>query len=233
MPEQREENKIEGIGSRLALIRDSMSQAAFAEKLGVHKNSLGNYERENRTPDAGFLTKLIANGYDCNWLLTGVGEPKLQKGVQKQQNDEKQSSSFAEDFALIPCYDVQVAAGHGSIAGDEAPTRDLAFSRKWLRSRGFNETDLALVFAKGDSMEPTISDNETVMVDTSEKKLRDGHIYVIRNGDHLLVKRVQTLWNDGVQLLSDNKEYPPQEIRSAELGSLEVIGKVIWVGKDL
>lgn len=48
--------------------------------------------------------------------------------------------------------------------------------------------------AKGDSMEPTISDNETVMVDTSERKLRNGHIYVIRNGDHLLVKRIQTLW---------------------------------------
>lgn len=38
------------------------------------------------------------------------------------------------------------------------------------------------MFAKGDSMEPAILDNETVMVDTSERKLRDGHILVIRNG---------------------------------------------------
>jgi len=233
MPEQREEDTIEGIGSRLALIRGSMSQAAFAEKLGVHKNSLGNYERENRTPDAGFLAKLIANGYDCNWLLTGVGKPELQNLNQGEQTAEGQSNSFDEEFALIPGYNVQVAAGHGAIAGDEAPTRELAFRRKWLRFRGFNENDLALVFARGDSMEPTISDNETVMVDTSEKKLRDGHIYVIRNGDHLLVKRIQTLWNDGVQLLSDNKEYPPQEISSSDLGGLEVIGKVVWVGKDL
>lgn len=126
-----------------------------------------------------------------------------------------------------------MAAGHGSIAGDEAPTRELAFRRKWLRFRGLQENELALVFAKGDSMEPTISDNETVMVDTSEKKLRDGHIYVIRNGDHLLVKRIQTLWNDGVQLLSDNKEYPPQEISKSDLENLDVIGKVVWVGKDL
>lgn len=233
MPEQREEDKIEGIGSRLTLIRGSMSQAAFAEKLGVHKNSLGNYERENRTPDAGFLAKLIANGYDCNWLLTGVGEPELQRDEQSWQKGGQEGSSFAEEFALIPGYNIQVAAGHGSIAGDEAPTRELAFRRKWLRFRGFNENDLALVFAKGDSMEPTISDNETVMVDTSNQQLRDGHIYVIRNGDHLLVKRIQTLWNDGVQLLSDNKEYPPQEISSADLENLEVIGKVVWVGKDL
>lgn len=82
-------------------------------------------------------------------------------------------------------------------------------------------------------MEPTISDNETMMVDTSEQKLRDGHIYVIRNGDHLLVKRIQTLWNDGVQPLSDNKDYPPQEITSADLPGLDVIGKAVWVGKNL
>ena len=82
-------------------------------------------------------------------------------------------------------------------------------------------------------MESTISDNETVMVDTSKQKLRDGHIYVIRNGDHLLVKRIQTLWNDGVQLLSDNKEYPAQEISITNIDNLEVIGKVVWVGKDL
>lgn len=68
---------------------------------------------------------------------------------------------------------------------------------------------------------------------SSEYPFRDGHIYVIRNGDHLLFKRVQTLWNDGVQLLSGNKEYPPQEISQSELGSLDVIGKVVWVGKDL
>lgn len=29
------------------------------------------------------------------------------------------------------------------------------------------------------------------VVDTSERKLRDGHIYVVRNGDHLLVKRIR------------------------------------------
>jgi len=161
-----------------------------------------------------------AAGVSVEWLATG-----------KEQTES--DSQFKEEFALIPGYNVQVAAGHGSLAGDETPTRELAFRRKWLRFRGFNEDDLALVFAKGDSMEPTISDNETVMVDTSEKRLRDGHIYVIRNEDHLLVKRIQTLWNDGVQLLSDNKEYPPQEISRSDLETLEVIGKVVWVGKDL
>ncbi|WP_260312535.1 S24 family peptidase [Marinobacter sp. 3-2] len=64
-------------------------------------------------------------------------------------------------------------------------------------------------------------------------EVRDGRFYVIRNRAYVLVKRIQTLWNDGVQLLSDNKEYPPQEISSSDLETLEVIGKVVWAGKDL
>lgn len=221
------------IGERLTQIRGTKSQGSFAEELGIHKNSLGHYERGNRVPDAETLLKLVEMGFDANWLLTGKGEPKAENTSTELSQDIEKLKRLDEEFALIPGYNVQVAAGHGSRAGDEAPSRELAFRRKWLRFRGLTENDLALVFAKGDSMEPTISDNETVMVDTSEGKLRDGHIYVIRNGDHLLVKRIQTLWNDGVQLLSDNKEYPPQEISSSDLETLEVIGKVVWVGKDL
>lgn len=232
MPESREEDKIEGIGERITHIRGGLSQAAFAEMLGVHKNSLGNYERENRTPDAVFLAKLVAKGYDANWVLTGEGSAKRGSNAALQEPDH-QLVNLEEEFALIPGYNVQVAAGHGRIADEESPSRELAFRRKWLRFRGLNENELALVFAKGDSMEPTISDNETVLIDTSVKDLSDGQIYVIRNDDHLLVKRIQKLWNDGVKLLSDNKEYPPQEISSTDLERLEVIGKVVWVGKDL
>lgn len=221
------------IGQRLAEIRNGKSQGAFAEELGIHKNSLGHYERGNRVPDAAVLLKLVEMGFNANWVLTGEGSKDAKESREALTQDIEKLRKLDEEFALIPGYNVQVAAGHGSLAGDESPTRELAFRRKWLRYRGLHEHDLALVFAKGDSMEPTISDNETVMVDTSERKLRDGHIYVIRNGDHLLVKRIQTLWNDGVQLLSDNKEYPPQEIASSELENLEVIGKVVWVGKDL
>ncbi|MEA1080761.1 helix-turn-helix transcriptional regulator [Marinobacter qingdaonensis] len=208
------------ISSRIKILMGNLSESAFAQKCKIPLSTMRKY-LSGSTPGLDKAAQIAeATGVPLEWLATG-------------KQPTQSNSQFEEEFALIPGYNIQVAAGHGAIAGDEAPTRELAFRRKWLRFRGFNEQDLALVFARGDSMEPTISDNETVMVDTSEKKLRDGHIYVIRNGDHLLVKRVQTLWNDGVQLLSDNKEYPPQEISSADLESLEVIGKVVWVGKDL
>lgn len=142
-------------------------------------------------------------------------------------------AELANEFALIPGYNIQVAAVEGVFPDQEQPTRKLAFRHKWLRYKGLNEKDLVLVFAKGDSMEPTINDNNTLMIDTSQRKLSDGSIYVIRTDGHLIVKRVQKLWNKGILLLSDNKEYETQQVEPSEANDLEVIGKVVWVGKDM
>ncbi|WP_055099189.1 helix-turn-helix domain-containing protein [Alloalcanivorax xenomutans] len=63
------------IGSRITHIRGQESQAQFAKKLGVHKNTVGNYERGDRTPDAAFLKALVRLGVNVHWILTGEGEP--------------------------------------------------------------------------------------------------------------------------------------------------------------
>lgn len=146
---------------------------------------------------------------------------------------DAEAAELSQEYALIPGYSVQVAAGAGAFPIDEQPTRRLAFRRKWLRFRGLNEKDLVLVFAKGDSMEPTISDNNTVMIDTSQRELTDGAIYVIRTDHHLIVKRVQTLLGNAVLLLSDNQAYQPIEVKMSEVQDLEVIGRVVWIGKDV
>ena len=165
-------------------------------------------------------------GVSLQWLATGEGP------MRPGEADESKGKIEAE-FALIPGYNIQVAAGSGVFPDEEQPTRKLAFRHKWLRYKGLNEKDLVLVFAKGDSMEPTINDNNTLMIDTSQCDLSDGSIYVIRTDGHLIVKRIQKLWNKGILLLSDNKEYREQQVEPNEADDLEVIGKVVWVGKDM
>lgn len=66
-------NEKDGIGLRLIHIRGRLSQAAFAAKCGIHKNTLGHYERNERGPDACFLTALAYMGVNINWILTGTG----------------------------------------------------------------------------------------------------------------------------------------------------------------
>lgn len=61
------------ISQRLKNIRGQISLKEFAETLGVHPNTITNYEK-GRSPDSIFLT-LVCEKYKVNptWLLTGDG----------------------------------------------------------------------------------------------------------------------------------------------------------------
>ena len=62
---------------RLKLLRKSLrlTQAAFGDKLGLARNTIANYEDENRKPSNAIL-KLICQTYNVNylWLTVGIGE---------------------------------------------------------------------------------------------------------------------------------------------------------------
>lgn len=174
---------------------------------------------------------------DDHWkrMIASIAE---KRGLDSQDIDDiaslvRSEAVISSEFALIPGYKVEVSAGPGCITENEKPTRFLAFRHKWLRYRQLKAENLVLVFARGDSMEPTIHDNNTLMIDTTQTALSDGNIYVIRTDDHLVVKRVQKLVNKGILLLSDNKEYKEQLLEANEANDLAVIGRVVWIGKDI
>ena len=147
--------------------------------------------------------------------------------------NQQGAQSNANEFAMIPGFNIQVSAGFGAVNGDEQPTRYLAFRRKWLKFRGFNEKNLVVVFAKGDSMEPTITNNNSLLIHTEINSIQDGGIYVIRQDDTLLVKRVQRLLDGNLKLISDNIAYEPMVLTKDSFESLDVIGQVVWIAKDI
>lgn len=59
------------------------------------------------------------------------------------------------------------------------------------------------------------------------------NIYVLRFGDELYAKRLQKRFDGSIELISDNKEYKDQIVKTDELDQLAIIGKVVWIGKDL
>jgi phage repressor protein C with HTH and peptisase S24 domain len=168
--------------------------------------------------------------------LVEVSSEQIAQQEQSEPVEEPEAvylNQFMEEFVLIPGYRVQVSAGHGSLTqGELEPCRHLAFRRKWLRWRGFDEKELAIVWSKGDSMEPTISNNDTLVVHLGRTRPVDGHIYVVRNDDQLWVKRLQVLPSAWL-LLSDNKHYQPIEVPKDEQHTFQVIGQVVHIAHDV
>lgn len=60
------------IGERIRQIRGERSREEFALKIGIHKNTLANYEQGRRSPDSLFLVTLCRlEKVDPAWLLDG------------------------------------------------------------------------------------------------------------------------------------------------------------------
>nr|WP_153567481.1 S24 family peptidase [Acinetobacter pittii] len=191
------------------------TQPVFAELAGTTKKSQIDYEKDLTQPKAGYLAAIAEVGADISYIVTG------KKDLQTQNSD------FSYEFALVNVYDVAVSAGDGAVSfGAAEPVSRLAFRKDWLSRQGLYAKDLVIVFAKGDSMEPTIHDKEPLLVNTNDKELTDGFIYVVRNQENFWVKRVQRQFNE-LLLLSDNERYLPMKLDLNETTDVEIIGK--WI----
>lgn len=142
------------------------------------------------------------------------------------------SVGVTTDDDMVPVYDVQASAGFGALVDYEEQTHSLAFPPDYLkRLTSSSPKNLVIISTRGDSMEPTLLDNDIVLVDTSKTHMGYEGMFVIRHNSTLLVKRAGMASKNGqVTLISDNPAYPPI---SAELSDIEVVGKVLWYGRKV
>jgi phage repressor protein C with HTH and peptisase S24 domain len=145
---------------------------------------------------------------------------------------EKDSSSSG----LLPVKRtvVRASAGPGAFAGDERQKPYFAFDERWLRNlTGSAASKLSIIRVEGDSMDPTLSAGDDILVDLGDtmERLRDG-IYVLRADDVLVVKRL-AIHPAGrrVTVQSDNPAYP--DWPDCDIDAVHCIGRVIWAGRKL
>jgi phage repressor protein C with HTH and peptisase S24 domain len=142
--------------------------------------------------------------------------------------------SMAEFGELVPVLRtaVRASAGSGAFAEDESARPYFAFDPRWLGSLTTSPAArLSVIRVEGDSMSPTLSAGDDILVDLADAadRLRDG-IYVLRVDDALLVKRL-AIHPVGrrVTVQSDNPAYG--DLPDCGLDEIDCIGRVIWAGR--
>lgn len=212
---------------RSLLSQNDLTISEFSEIIQEKVSRVNDVLTGRQRPPFDMVEKILNKfNVDANWLITGTGTAADGRIIPAEVD--------TEEYAYVPMYDVEVSAGGGAVAyGETAPAYHLAFRCDWLSQRGLFAKNLNCVTARGDSMEPTISNKDTLLVDTSKTHPRDGQIYVIRSSDMLWVKRVQPQIDGGLLLLSDNPAYPPMELDLDNHPDIQVIGQVVQISKDL
>jgi phage repressor protein C with HTH and peptisase S24 domain len=130
----------------------------------------------------------------------------------------------------VPRLDVQASAGSGRIVDGEVAVGAYHFDPKWLaRLTCGKPGDLSIISVTGDSMAPTLGNGDDVLVDTGDRRIRDG-VYVLRRDDDLIVKRLSVSPASGyLTVASDNPTYPTWTDVPPE--TIVVIGRVVWAGR--
>jgi transcriptional regulator with XRE-family HTH domain len=206
-----------GIGARITQVRARITQGKFADSLGIHKNTLIRYEKEERLPDSEFLTRIYElYGVDPTWLLTG----------EARRTVETEAPTFPlEDYVPIPIY--------GSLRDQK--DRAHIFIRKSWGSLQFQvePEDLRLICVEGESMKPTFSPGDMVIANCKDTSVRDG-VYALQMEDTLIIKRLQRFSGSSVKVISDNPAYESWTLNPTESKQkLMIVGRIIRVSRRI
>lgn len=192
----------------------------LAAILNVNRSSITQARKKDSVP-ANWLLALFRNhGLNPDWLEGGSGSQWL-----------KQGDGFENDFFPIPKVRARLCAGAGSFEVEDQMEASHSFQTAWLQNKGIKER-MVLMDVFGNSMSPEIKDGDMVLIDQSQTDIFAGTVYAVGVEDTIMVKRIEKHPRKLV-LLSDNKEYTPIFLSDDEMDRVRIIGKVLWICREL
>lgn len=87
---------------------------------------------------------------------------------------------------------------------------------------------LRFIHGYGDSMEPTFSSGDILLVDTGVREVKIDGVYVLNAHDRLFVKRVRQRLDGKFEISSDNPTHKTVDVLNG-VHEVRVIGRVLWL----
>ncbi|OAT18679.1 Cro/C1 family helix-turn-helix protein [Buttiauxella gaviniae ATCC 51604] len=195
---------------RLKSIVPSGSGREFAKRAGIGYSTFHNYLQAVSSPTLENLVLLAkAGNVSVEWLATG----KEFKGVAHNLVLDAGKSNVCK----VPFNE-----------GDEFLLLDL----KNFPSFQGNTEHLIALRVNADVMEPTFTVGSILIIDQSQKNLREGKVIVMRKGTNYLYKRVQIV-SEGYSLNSDNARYNEILVSEDALSTFDTLGEAVLVLNQL
>lgn len=224
----------EGGRLRWARIRAGYDSATeFARAAAVNATSYRAYENNQNgyaKLAAQFARKL---GVAAEWLLEGGPEPSgpvPAKTDQSERSDHLPTRDVEEGAVEVRQVDIGYAMGPGTAVEDYLEETPIRFDQAFLRTLTRAPAErLFVAKGDGDSMFPTLVNEDQVLIDTTQRVLNlQDRIWAISVHGAGMIKRLRSAGKGRVKILSDNPSVPPDEVDAEDL---HIVGRVIFVGR--
>lgn len=209
------------------------SQRAFAQLVGVGKNSQMAYEGGTSPITLDYLERAAAYGVRMSYVALGEADAsdRIGAGVREEIRRFASGAPAPVDRDLVEIAEIDLRYGMGATYLDsEVEVETRSFSRAWLRN--FTPSPPEELFwarGQGDSMGPTIADNDILLIDRRQNTVRTADlIWAFAFGQVGMIKRLRPLPDGSIRILSDNPAVPPETAVDEEL---HIVGRVVAVVK--
>ena len=207
-----------GFKERLTLLQGGESLRGFARRIGVAGGCL----RALKVSGNPTLETLLAvsRGAEVNveWLAAGDGPMKAGDPVK------------AGESGVVPLPWLKAYRGRHH-ESEQNPREPLPFPRAILAGLRAGHGDLRVTTVTGDGMAPSFNPGDVALVDISFEDLNDDGVYAFFLREEVVIRRVQRRMNHGLVLISDNPNYPPEEVAPELYNDVDMAGRVVWHGR--
>lgn len=160
--------------------------------------------------------------------------------IRSDLPEQRAATASADDgdWSDILGYAQAMGLGGGPEAQEYAETHKLKFRADSLARKRLNPSKLAVMYGRGDSMEPRVLSGDAILFDMSDTRPRDGALFVIMidgggAAKEYQVKRCEIL-DDFVYFKADNPGGDHNWKKPRRMDSprhpIEIIGRVRWIG---
>ena len=217
-------------------LRGVKSQAELARALNQSSQTVKNWESRGIS-NPGLLRAQAVIGCSATWLETGAAEMVSgapQDAVARARElmpDAKRVRAAGPgdpEMTQIRKVRLKVAAGLTGFQTEpehyDGETQGVPSS--WILREGLRKDALLSIVVRGDSMEPNLHEGDTIVVNTADRDLVSGVVYVVNYEGEAVVKRMlrdaRRWW-----LTSDNADQKKYHRQLCQGDECIVIGKVI------
>ncbi len=212
------------------------TQMELAKILEVNRSAITQAKNRDSVPEKWLFVIAKKFALIPNWFDDNSGGKKGIKQYRGANGQIKRIAAPEPDYnpeiIQIPKVSAVLCAGGGSFEVDTTVIDNVPLPYAMARSFGATK-DLVFMDVSGDSMEPGICNGDTVLIDQSSKTAMAGAVMAVGHEETIYLKRLG-LHNDGsLSLISDNPAYSPIHLFGDDLNSFRIIGKLVWLCRDL
>lgn len=212
------------------------SQSALARASGIPQPTINRILNGvgKKGPETNTLAALaVACNVSFEWLHEGTG-PRERNGAAAARFTPVVVAADDDDrFYRIDKVKLRLSAGISGFAM-EPETHDgstISIPRDWADRNGYDPERLIGITVRGESMEPSLYEDDLVIINTADTKLVDGIVYAFNYEGEPVVKR---LARDAGQwwLTSDNPDQRKYHRKVCRGADCIVIGRVVRKESD-